>query len=352
MYGNHPFVRWLCGDERDRARFAAMRERLAKVSGLSLLVVASVVLTACWAGALLLLATGVALITVAAGRIWQRRTRVPEIPTVLIFLVLLVNSALCVHLSGGDRSPLIPLLAVPVCIPGTCFRPRVFLSGVFAAGVAAPPATMLPDSAAYDSAPPPGVYWLASVALLLALGAVGHVLASTDLWVRHEASTDALTGLYNRVALSTQFEGLRHQAGATSSAVSLLILDIDHFKRINDENGHAHGDLVLQEFAQRLRAGVRGSDLVYRVGGEEFIVLLPGHPQAAALSVAERIRTAVSESRIAGLKVTVSQGVCTATGSDVDLNSMSNHADQALYEAKREGRDRVVAYAGPPVGTV
>jgi two-component system cell cycle response regulator len=122
-------------------------------------------------------------------------------------------------------------------------------------------------------------------------------------------------------------------------------VDIDHFKRVNDERGHAAGDRVLREVAQRLHAAVRGEDLLARVGGEEFGVLLPGADITAATEVAERIRSHVRAGPIdlteGSVAVTVSAGAVALDPHDDDELSLVSRADLRLYEAKRDGRDCV-----------
>lgn len=164
--------------------------------------------------------------------------------------------------------------------------------------------------------------------------------------LHRQATTDALTGLRNRAA----FEGwLRREVAAAQGArrpLALLLADVDHFKRVNDVHGHPAGDAVLREVARRVQAAVRGEDLVARVGGEEFAVLLPGAGLAGAAEVAERLRQQVSAAPVAAaggaIPVTVSCGVSGFEAEDDELSFVSR-ADVRLYEAKRDGRDRVRA---------
>ena len=123
----------------------------------------------------------------------------------------------------------------------------------------------------------------------------------------------------------------------------ILVADVDHFKRINDEHGHPVGDAVLCDLAYAMRKALRAFDLVYRVGGEEFVVLLPGADLERAIEVGERLRVAVSESRTGEVQVTMSLGAAAARGSSVRFADLYAAADAALYAAKRSGRDRVCA---------
>ena len=164
----------------------------------------------------------------------------------------------------------------------------------------------------------------------------------------HElATTDSLTGVYNRRTFKELSDPLLSRARRTRSAVSLLLLDIDHFKNINDTHGHLAGDEVLARFAELVRQCLRKEDLLARYGGEEFVVLLPGTAQADAMGLAERIRNQVEKTHLhAGndaVRVTVSIGVAGDHGERLpSLDAMLGHADQALYAAKAQGRNRVV----------
>ena len=163
------------------------------------------------------------------------------------------------------------------------------------------------------------------------------------------AITDGLTGLHNRRYLDSHLQTLFERAASRQRPLSLMMTDIDRFKRINDKHGHAVGDEVLREFARRLRKNVRGIDLACRYGGEEFVVVMPDTEQAVAERVAERIRHEIETLPFDGaaqpLDVTVSIGVASmSTGRDT-LEALLKRADGALYEAKKTGRNRVVARA-------
>ena len=158
------------------------------------------------------------------------------------------------------------------------------------------------------------------------------------------AVTDSLTGLYNRRYMESHLASLLAQVRA-DRPLSLMIIDIDHFKPINDTHGHAVGDEVLREFAGRIGRSVRGIDLAARFGGEEFVVIMPDTNLSSAAGVAERLRLAIAEeafpisSQPAGIQVTASIGVAGPGGGAA---AMLKRADEALYEAKRSGRNRVV----------
>jgi diguanylate cyclase (GGDEF)-like protein len=181
---------------------------------------------------------------------------------------------------------------------------------------------------------------LATVASFVGVAAFAVALMNAEVEVRQDATLDPLTGVYNRTALRRRVDELRAQR----AAVGVVVLDVDHFKAVNDTYGHQRGDAVLQAIAEEMRTTLREGELVYRLGGEEFLVLLPGVGAAEAAQVAERVRAAVTAARPAGLDVTVSLGVSAGTDG-AEYSTLFEQADAALYEAKRSGRDRVVAHA-------
>ena len=164
------------------------------------------------------------------------------------------------------------------------------------------------------------------------------------------AVIDQLTGLYNRRYMTAQLTGLMQRAQKGGQPVAALVVDIDHFKKINDSFGHAVGDEVLREFAARLASNVRAVDLACRYGGEEFVVVMPDTELEHAHRIAERLRRHVAGSpfRVSGghelLSVTISIGVASAGPGD-EADALLKRADEALYSAKSEGRNRVIARA-------
>ncbi len=165
------------------------------------------------------------------------------------------------------------------------------------------------------------------------------------------AVTDGLTGLHNRRYLERHLMTLVQQAAARERPLSLLVIDIDHFKAINDGYGHAAGDEVLREFSRRLRKTVRNIDLACRHGGEEFVVAMPDTDAALAMLVGERLRQKVAAVPFhpadgpEGITVTVSIGVASRVSADDTPETLLKRADKALYRAKHDGRNRVVAAA-------
>ena len=157
-----------------------------------------------------------------------------------------------------------------------------------------------------------------------------------------QARTDVLTGLLNRRGFDTQMAFALALARRSGRPLSLITVDVDHFKRVNDTYGHETGDDVLRRLAHTLQERLRSSDVVARVGGEEFVAMLPDTDQAGARSIAETLVAAMSEQQdpVVG-KVTISAGVATLRGPENDSTDLLRRADAALYEAKRQGRNRV-----------
>jgi len=165
------------------------------------------------------------------------------------------------------------------------------------------------------------------------------------------AITDALTGLHNRRYMESHLTTLAEQASAHGRPLALMLLDIDYFKSINDSFGHDAGDDVLREFATRIRKSIRGIDLACRYGGEEFVVVMPETDLHVASLVAERLRRSIAGEPFAvskgarRIEVTISIGLTTLEHNGESVADVLKRADNALYRAKHEGRNRVVADA-------
>jgi two-component system cell cycle response regulator len=162
------------------------------------------------------------------------------------------------------------------------------------------------------------------------------------------AITDALTGLFNRRYMESHLGTLVEQAASRAKPLTVLVLDIDYFKSINDTHGHDAGDDVLREFALRIKKSIRGIDLACRYGGEEFVVVMPETDMAVAAMVAERLRRRIATEPFAiqqgsrNIPLTISIGIAALAGKDDNAAGVLKRADQALYRAKRDGRNRVV----------
>ncbi len=170
------------------------------------------------------------------------------------------------------------------------------------------------------------------------------------------ALTDELTGLYNRRYLLAHLDELVARAGRDGLDAAVLLIDIDHFKQVNDTYGHAAGDDVLRELAARATNTVRNVDLVARLGGEEFVVVMPETGPAIAIAVGERLRSAIANEPFTirasdeRLRITVSIGITSAIAGSDDRDRLLKRADDALYCAKAEGRNRVVSRSPDFVG--
>jgi len=180
---------------------------------------------------------------------------------------------------------------------------------------------------------------------------IGERILNLEKRILQLANTDSLTGILNRRAFMERLEAELDRAARENAPLSIIMADIDHFKRVNDEHGHQAGDRVLQEFSRRLMKPARPYDFLGRYGGEEFIACLPNTSEEQARSIAERLRrgveeTAISRSDDANIPITASFGTASyraETGND-DVDRLIKRADDALYKAKREGRNRVCAW--------
>ena len=165
------------------------------------------------------------------------------------------------------------------------------------------------------------------------------------------AITDALTGLFNRYYMESHLTALLEQSVARRKSLTVLMVDIDYFKSINDSHGHDAGDDVLRQLATRVRKSIRGIDLACRYGGEEFVIVMPETDMAVATIVAERLRRRIAAEPFTiqqgahQIESTISIGIATLDAADDNVAKMLKRADQALYRAKRDGRNRVVADA-------
>jgi len=164
------------------------------------------------------------------------------------------------------------------------------------------------------------------------------------------ATIDSLTGLANRQAFMQRAKNEFNRARRYARPLTVVMIDIDHFKAINDQHGHAVGDDVLREAADICQSSLRGSDFMGRVGGEEFVLLLPDTPPTNAYHVAERMRAHLHETPIelddgTTLNITASFGVAPMNENDSDFDALLERADEAMYHAKHEGRNQVKSAA-------
>ena len=185
------------------------------------------------------------------------------------------------------------------------------------------------------------------IRLVIGMGLLSLALMQSDRQHRSASVIDPLTSMLNRNALRARVDELVHQAKVVNQPIAVVVADIDHFKLINDSHGHAVGDVVLRDLAYRMRKRLRAFDLAYRIGGEEFAILLPGADADQAGAVAEELRAGIADEPIAGIEVTVSFGVSASLPGAFDYDATFKAADGALYEAKRLGRNRVELATAP-----
>jgi two-component system, cell cycle response regulator len=188
---------------------------------------------------------------------------------------------------------------------------------------------------------------------------IGERILDLEKRILQLASTDPLTGIWNRRAFMERLKAELERTARERTSLSIIMVDIDHFKRVNDEHGHQAGDQVLQQFSRRLMELARTYDFLGRYGGEEFIACLPNTNEAQARSIAERLRRGVEEMAISlpggeNIPITASFGTAShlaAAGKD-DVDRIIKRADDALYKAKREGRNCVRAWQDGESGEI
>jgi diguanylate cyclase (GGDEF)-like protein len=251
--------------------------------------------------------------------------------------VLLAASVL---VTGGATSPVLVWFALPAVTLGFRFEPRGMVIGTIYVIAAFLAAAVIPDpQAAWDQRQ----LLIAIAALIISTVILTGALVESDRAHRRRSTLDSLTGLFNRNALEQRLAELDGQPCEPLEGLShaFLLCDLDHFKQVNDQFGHAAGDAVLQDVAYTMRAALRAGDSIYRVGGEEILVILPGAGQVEAMEIAERLRIAVRERRPVGVPVSLSIGAAVAEPGLVDCEDLLARADAALYAAKAGGRDLV-----------
>jgi diguanylate cyclase (GGDEF)-like protein len=332
---------WICRNEFERARFMDLHSRLLRANNAILLVLIAAIVTA-----LPFVSGRLGVIPAAAGMVLfsaiQRKARNFARPELWVFGALLGAEALIVlaiSAHAGAATPAMAMLCWPVAGLAGRFPNRASCIGTGYALVLVSAVVLIEDREVVMHDP------LALSLLLVAIlsvHTVSTVLRDSDVEHRGAAILDPLTGMLNRSALVNRTSEIEDQSRLTGEPVAVILLDLDRFKLVNDTRGHATGDTVLREVAYRLRKELRAYDLVYRLGGEEFVVLLLGGTPAAACATAEQLRAAVAAGPIVGLELTVSVGLAASpAGTAFVWDDVFNRADAALYRAKADGRDRV-----------
>jgi diguanylate cyclase (GGDEF)-like protein len=334
---------WLCREDVDRERLLDMEERLKPVRAVAMGVLAlALVAGAPWVGWWTLLPLVFAAGLFAFADRMLERTERPEYILFAAWAGSEVTIAAAVALTGGPEVATLSWIAIPVVTLSARFSLRGVIVGVaIAIGCLFAVAFGTDASAVIDQ--PPLV--IAPFALILATAALSTALMRSDVQHRGEAVIDPLTGMLNRNALANRVSELRQQSEVTGERVGVIVGDLDHFKRINDSHGHAAGDAVLTDVAYMLRKQLRAFDLAYRIGGEEFLVLVPGSDLEESKRLAELLRRTVAACGFGdGARLTMSLGVSSSRpGEPFDYERVFACADEALYEAKSLGRNRVCA---------
>lgn len=344
-----PLPRWLESTEAQRVRQVEIERRILPIK----LVVALVL----WVGlALLALSFPVrdVLLTAACGLAYMpvlvladlrlSRSRVPLLWIALQDIGIIALLAFTITWSGGVNSPALPMTMPVAIIMGTRF-PLSWLVPLTTASIAAfGLAIWIGGAEALRDAPVEALSWGAAYVLATALV---HMLAGAERRARQDAIHDALTGVLNRKALEVRLTDAHDRPTRRAETVSVIAADLDGFKDVNDLFGHEAGDDVLREVAAALLRSIRDDDVLYRLGGDEFLVVLPATPTSEATELAERLRGTVAALRPGGHDVTLSLGVAGVVHTRVDLEHLISRADGALYAAKAAGRNRV-GVAEPP----
>jgi diguanylate cyclase (GGDEF)-like protein len=332
---------WLCPGPGDRERMLDMDRRIkpVRILTIGMLGLAALAMSP-WLGLWTIVPLFVAALGFAAGERLAGGTDRPEYVLFASWVFSEVVIAATILASGLD-SRLLPWLAIPVITLSSRFSTRGVIAGVVVALALCLGVTFGVDAQAVIDYPP---MVIASAAVIIAVGILSTALMRSDFEHRDEAVIDQLTGLLNRHALARRAMELEQQSEMTGEPVGIVIGDLDHFKDVNDALGHAVGDAVLADVAYTIRKQLRAFDLAYRLGGEEFLVLIPGADAAQTAALAERLRAAIDEQDYAGSEVTMTFGVsATGGGEPFDYETHFERADAALYEAKRAGRNRVVS---------
>ncbi|MCW3019986.1 MAG: hypothetical protein JWN10_2294, partial [Solirubrobacterales bacterium] len=332
---------WLCHSEADRERMMDMEERVRPCRQRALAILAlAIAAVSPWVGwwPLLFLIPSAGFFA-AANHLLSRVAR-PELVMFAAWIGSELTIAGAVSLEGGARVAALSWLAIPVITLSSRFSMHGVIAGVMIASTLVLAVGFGVSANAVVNSP---VIVIAPFALILCVAVLSTPLMHSDIQHRSDAVIDQLTGMLNRKALGARTHELAQQSQVTGEPVGLIVADLDRFKRVNDTRGHAAGDIVLKEVAYLLRKQLRAFDLAYRLGGEEFLILVPGSDLEHAADLAERLRAGVAANLISGgLSVTVSLGVAASTRDErFDYATVFAQADAALYRAKRSGRDRV-----------
>jgi diguanylate cyclase (GGDEF)-like protein len=332
---------WLCPTERDRERLLDHNARAGRIRLVSSVAIAVALLASVpwlgWKPLLLLVASSINLFTVDRRIKHSKRPEYVSAASVLMTQIIVGGA---IAWTGGPHSPLLGWIAIPTVTAAIRFRRKVVVGFIGTAALVTLAATVPVDPSGFANGPS---YVIATAALLISVTTVGMQLLSSELHHRQESVLDPLTGLLNRKTLATRFMELEQMARQSEASVCVIAADLDHFKLVNDAYGHQRGDDVLRDVTSEMRKRLRTFELMYRLGGEEFLLVLPGVDLPEGVQVAERLRESVETCKPAGIELTISMGVAAASGDDVTYEALVAAADRALYDAKDAGRNKVRA---------
>lgn len=332
---------WLIRDGMDRERMLDMDRRIAPARKRSFAVLA-LALIACgpWLGWWTLAPLVVAGVLFRLAEARMPSMQRPEYAMFAAWAGSEVIIATSVALTGGPKVATMSWLAIPIVTLASRFSDRGIAVGVALAIVLLLAVAFGVNASAVVHNP---TLVIAPGALLIGVTMLSIALMQSDVEHRGQALIDQLTGMLNRKALMTRAQELTQQSELSGEPVGLIVADLDQFKLVNDVHGHAEGDAVLKDVAYVIRKQLRAFDLAYRLGGEEFLVLLPGADREQSSVVAESLRRAIEAEPVGdGVTITMSCGVSASPrGSSFGYETVFSEADAALYEAKRSGRNCV-----------
>lgn len=338
--------------ELDRLRVLEHEARLRGVRrGAELLVVAGLAAIGLTGDAGPSAIAAIALVLLASGLEQQaQRSAAPGAWLAIQELLGLAGICLVIGATGGLASPALLLLAPAAALAGARRQGGPLAVSLLAGLTGVAGASMLANGTAPEGA---GGIAVAAAAGVVAVALLASHLSHADRGVRADAILDPLTGLLNHGALDARIIELRGQAALDDLPISIVLSDLDALAQINAVHGDDVGDAVLTAAAEAMRRSLRTFELLYRLGGDEFLLVLPGATPGEAARLAERLRDAVATARPQGHAVTASFGVAGGPGAVVQFGALLAEADVALYEAKAAGGDTVrvagddVASTGP-----
>jgi diguanylate cyclase (GGDEF)-like protein len=331
---------WLTPTAADRERTLDMDRRIAPVRMITLgLLTLTALAQGHWFGWWTVLPLLGAAVIFAVGARLTDRVEHPE----YVLFAAWVGSEVVIAMTAVVTEALpyiLPWLAIPVITLSARFSLNGVLAGIgVALGLMLAAAFTVDPQGVLDY--PPLV--ISPAAVIISVGILSTALMASEIEHRDEAVIDQLTGMLNRKALQNRVAELEQQSAISGHPIGLVVSDLDHFKSINDTLGHATGDGVLRDVAYTIRKQLRAFDLAYRLGGEEFVMVLPGAGLAETAELAGRLRSAINAGTYGGgHRVTMSFGIAASEPSTTfDYASTFAAADAGLYAAKRSGRDRI-----------